>query len=142
MSIQNKPDFTGEWSLDRQACSLSPGADAMQSGIVRIEHRDPTLRYKGTFTSAGGEVKTEFELLSDGKEVVNSDHEMTIVSRLRWDGDILEASWHIQRSAGEMKISFRYELLDGGKRLRAVEQLRSSGHNQDNVWIFERRRSD
>lgn len=38
-----------------------------------------------------------------------------------------------------MTISFRHELLDGGRRLRAVEQLRASGRDQDNVWIFDRR---
>jgi hypothetical protein len=37
-------------------------------------------------------------------------------------------------------MSWRYELLDGGRRLRAIEQLRGSGREQDNVWIFERRR--
>jgi hypothetical protein len=85
---QEKPDLSGEWVLNRQASTLSPGADAVQSGVVRIEHREPTFRYKAAFV---------------------------------------------------MKISFRHELLDAGRRLRAAEQLRGSGRDQDNVWIFERR---
>jgi hypothetical protein len=38
-----------------------------------------------------------------------------------------------------MTVSFRFELLDAGRRLRAAEALRGTDHDQDNVWIFERR---
>jgi hypothetical protein len=38
-----------------------------------------------------------------------------------------------------MTVSFRFELLDAGRRLRAAEELRGTDHDQDNVWIFERR---
>ena len=44
----------------------------------------------------------------------------------------------IQRPDGEMTISFRYELQDGGRRLRATEQVRGGGRDQDNLWVFER----
>lgn len=43
---QEKPDFSGEWILNRRASTLSPGADAVQSGVVRIEHSDPTRRLR------------------------------------------------------------------------------------------------
>jgi hypothetical protein len=36
-------------------------------------------------------------------------------------------------------MSWRYELLDEGRRLRAVEQIRGGGRDQDNTWIFDRR---
>ena len=55
---QQKPDFSGEWTLNRQASTLSPGAAAVQSGVVRIEHRDPTFRYKAAFVSASGPCNT------------------------------------------------------------------------------------
>lgn len=66
-----RPDFSGEWTLNRQASTLSPGADAVKSGVVRIEHRDPTFRYKATFVSEGGPLQYEYELLSDGREVTS-----------------------------------------------------------------------
>src|SRR5215468_9663740 len=65
---QQKPDFSGTWTLNRQASTLSPGAAAVQSGIVRIEHRDPTFRYKAAFVSANGPVEYEYELRSDGRD--------------------------------------------------------------------------
>ena len=136
---QQKPDFSGEWILNRQASTLSPGADAVKSGSARIEHRDPTFRYSATFVSDSGPLKYEYELLTDGSEVVNTREGVTTVSSLRWEGEALVATWRIQRSDGEMKISFRHELFDAGRRLRAVEQLRGGGREQDNVWIFEPR---
>jgi hypothetical protein len=136
---QEKPDFSGEWVLNRQASTLSPGADAVQSGVVRIEHREPTFRYEAAFVSQGGPLQYKYELLSDGRETVSTQQGITTVSSLRWEGEALVAAWHIQRPDGEMKISFRHELIDAGRRLRAVEQLRGSGRDQDNVWMFERR---
>jgi hypothetical protein len=61
------------------------------------------------------------------------------VSSLGWQGSALVVTWRTQRSDGEVKISFRYELLDAGRRLRATEQVRGTDHDQDNSWIFERR---
>jgi hypothetical protein len=138
MSSTSKPDFSGEWILNREACSLSPGADAMRSGSARIDHHEPTFRYEATFTSDGDPAHVAYELLSDGREVVNKGEGMTIVSCLRWEGEALIASWQIQRPDGEMTISFRHELIDKGRRLRAVEVLRGTGRHQDNVWIFDR----
>jgi hypothetical protein len=136
---QEKPDFSGEWILNRQASTLSPGADAVQSGVVRIEHREPTFHYKAAFVSPTGPLQVEYELRSDGQETVGTQQGVTTASSLRWDGEALVTTFQIQRPDGELKISFRHELLDAGRRLRATEQLRGNGRNQDNVWMFERR---
>jgi len=136
---QAKPDFSGEWVLNRDACTLSPGAAAVQSGRVNIEHRDPAFRYRATLVSPTGPVQYEFELQSDGQEVASVLRGMKTESSLRWDGPALALTSNIARPAGDMNISFRYELLDAGRRLRAVERIRGAGRDQDNVWIFDRR---
>ena len=48
------------------------------------------------------------------------------------------ATRQIETPNGEMTIVFRYELQGGGRRIRASEQLRGGGRDQDNVWVFER----
>jgi hypothetical protein len=136
---QSKPDFSGEWILSRLDCTLSPGADAIRRATVQIDHRDPTFKYYGDFVSDTGSRKIQYELLSDGCEVRSTQDGTTIVSRLYWEGDALISSSLVQFPNGEMSISFRHELLDGGRRLRAAEQLRASGRDQDNTWIFDRR---
>ncbi len=137
---QSKPDFSGEWILNRAASILSPGADGMQSGTVRIDHREPMFRYAATFSAAGGTpIKYAFELPSDGREVASGPQGARAMGTLRWDADALILTSRIERPGGEMTIVFRYELVDAGRRLRAVERLRGTDHDQDNVWIFDRR---
>jgi hypothetical protein len=78
-------------------------------------------------------------LQTGGPEVVAEHQGSRIISTLQWQDSALVVAWRSQRSYGEMTVSFRYELIDDGRRLRAVEQLRGTDHDQDNVWIFNRR---
>ena len=137
---QQKPDFSGEWQLNRQASILSPiVAPVAQSGTLRIEHEEPTFKCHMTIVFDGKLVDTRYEMLSDCRETVATEQGRRTASTLRWDGDALVATSRIATPNGEMTISFRYELDDGGRRLRASEQLRGGGRDQDNVWVFERR---
>jgi hypothetical protein len=136
---QQKPDFSGKWTLNRQASTLSPiVAPAAQSGFLRIDHHKPKFAAHMTIVLDGKPFESTFELLSDGREVTTTDDRgRRTMSTLRWDADALVVTWRIQGSA-EVTISFRYELEDGGRRLRAAEQIRGGGRDQDNVWVFDR----
>ena len=139
MIAQQKPDFSGEWKLNRPASKLSPGgADTAQSGVLRIEHREPKFTAHQTIVLDGKPFESNFELLTDGREVVADAGGRRIASTLRWDGDALVATWRITGADGELTISFRYELQDGGRRVLAAEQLRGGGRDQDNLWVFDR----
>jgi hypothetical protein len=133
MLMQQKPDFSGEWILNRQASTLSPGAEAIRTGVVRIEHRDPKFRYQAEFVSDTGTVQPKFELMAEEREA-GTQQEMASGASLRLEGHALLFTY----ADGDLKISFRYDLMDSGRRLRAVEQLRASGRTQDNIWIFDR----
>src|SRR5262245_54897828 len=111
----------------------------MQSGTIRIEHKEPVFRYQATLVSADNSIEYGYELTSDGREVTGTDRGRATISSLRWDGDALIYTGRIQRPGSEMTVSFRYELLDSRRGLRAVEQIRGAGRDQDNVWIFDRR---
>jgi len=136
---QQKPDFSGEWILNRQASKLSALASVVNSGVVQIEHRDPTFRYKAAFVSQNGPLQYEYELRSDGREVGYIQQGLTTLSTLRWEGEALVVNSRVQQPDGELRISFRYELIDAGRRIRAVEQIRGGLRDQDNVWVFDRR---
>lgn len=116
-----KPDFTGEWTLNVAASALSPVvAPVVQSGFVRIEHREPTVSVHLSITMDSKPVEVRFERPSE------------------WDGDVLVFADRVPLPNGEMTIVFRYELEAGGRRLRAAEQLRSPDRMQDNLWVFDR----
>ena len=136
---QQKPDFSGEWKLNPQASTLSPHvAAAVRSGEVRIEHREPTVKVHLRIVMDPKPFDARFERRSDGREIVGTHPDRRTVSSLRWDGDALLFTDRIQGSDGELVISFRYELQEGGRRLRAMEQLRGGGRDQDNLWVFAR----
>jgi hypothetical protein len=141
-----KPDFSGLWILNRQISTASTLAKPVQSGVVRIEHRDPVFRYTAAFESENGPMQygplpDEYELHSDGLEIGFIQQGQTTLVSLRWQGEALVATWRIQRvQGGELRITERYELIDNGRHLRAVEQVRAGPlQDQDNIWIFERR---
>jgi len=136
---QTKPDFSGEWPFNRQASTLSPiVAPTAQTGALRIQHNEPDFKCQMTIVFDGKPIETKYEMLTDGRETVTSVQGRRIVSSLRWDGEALVLTSRVEIPNGEMTISFRYELEDGGRRVRASEQLRGAGRDQDNVWVFER----
>jgi hypothetical protein len=132
---QDKPDFSGEWILNREASTLSPGADGVQSFVWRIEHREPTFRHQAAGVTGSNPIEYEYELRSDGPGVAPD----TDGASLRWDGDTLVVMFRTKQPDRDVLILFRYELVDAGRCLRATEQVRGADHDQDNVWIFERR---
>jgi hypothetical protein len=114
-------DFSGEWTLNVSASHLSPiVAPVVERGFVRITHREPTVGVHLSITMSGDPVDVRFERPSN------------------WDGDVLAFTDRVPTPNGELTIAFRYELLDSGCRLRAAEQLRGAGREQDNVWVFDR----
>jgi len=116
-----KPDFTGEWTLNVEASVLSPiVAPAVQSGFVRIDHREPTIAVHLSITMDGQPFDVRFERPSN------------------WNEDALVFTDRTNTPNGELTISFRYQLEDSGRRLRATERLRGAGREQDNVWMFDR----
>jgi hypothetical protein len=132
---RDKPNFSGEWILNREASTLSPGADGVQSFVWRIEHREPMLRHHATGVTGSNPIEYAYELQSDGPALAPD----TDGASLRWDEDTLVVMFRTKRPDRDMLIVFRYELVDAGRRLRATEQVRGTDHDQDNVWIFERR---
>ncbi len=130
-----KADFSGEYELDRAGSTLSSHAAGVESAVLRIEHREPVFRCSAKWV-AGGKTLMEysFELSTDGPEAPPGENDS---SRLYWQGDSLVVDF--PTGALGVTMSWRHELIEGGRRLRATEQLRGGGRDQDNVWEFVRR---
>lgn len=137
---QDRPDYSGEWTLNRAASRLSPGADAVETGVWHIEHQEPVFRHQAALVFRGGRpLNYQYTMRSDGVEVVGEERRAKVVMTLRWDGTALVFTTRTARTDGETIVSYRYEVIEGGRRLRATEQVRGIGRDQDNVWMFDRR---
>ncbi len=129
-----KPDFSGEYLLNRRASSLSSAAVAVDRAMIRIEHSDPVVHYSAKFESGGKCVhEFSFQMRTDDPEILPEPSG----ARMYWDGDVLVSEFRTRDPS--LRIVWHHELLDGGHRLRASETLRGQGRDQDNVWEFERR---
>jgi hypothetical protein len=139
-TAQARPDFSGEWVLNRQGSTLPPPVSNVESGVVRIEHREPSFTFHRTYVIAGTPREARFTRLTDGAESSETGAQgLVTVSTLRWDGTALVLAMRIKTPGGDATNDVRYELLDGGKRLRATEQGRGPMGSHDAVWIYDRR---
>jgi len=138
LAAEVKPDFSGEYVLNPHASTLGAGADAVRSAVLRIEHREPMVRCQATFAFDSKTFEYWLERVSDGREVIDQK-EPTTVSSLHWEGNALVFMDQTKGPDSELTMSWRYELLEGRRLLRAVEHIRGDGREQDNVWVFERR---
>jgi hypothetical protein len=132
-----RPDFSGDYRFNREASTLSPGgADRISGGRMHIDHREPHFRCEGRYDFAdAGRFEFSFELVTDGRETHESKAGRTEVMTLQWDGDAL-----VFRARNGGALTMRYELVDSGRCIRVSEQNRGMGHDQDNVFVFDRHR--
>jgi hypothetical protein len=125
-----KPDFSGEYVLNRAASTLSPlGAAGVHTAGLSIRHDEPNFRCEGKFVFQSGDAaQWAFELATDQPPKDGNG--------IRWDGEALVVT---MKTPGPT-ITFRYA-FETKDRLRLEEQLRDTDHDQDNTWIFARRTS-
>jgi hypothetical protein len=139
-AAQSRPDFSGNWVLNRQASTLPPPVSAVESGVVRIEHLEPSFSFHRTYVIAGTPRDASFVIATDGSPRSETGPQgLTTASTLRWDGGDLVLAMRITGAGVDATNDVRYALLDGGRRLRATERGRSPQGNHDAVWVYDRR---
>ena len=126
--------------LNRAASRLSPGADAVETGVWHIEHREPVFHHQAALVfRGGGPLSYQYTMRSDGAAVVGEERGAKVVMVLGWEGNALVFTTRTAHADGEVTVSYRYEVTEDGRHLTATEQVRGSGRDQDNVWMFDRR---
>ena len=133
-----KPNFSGEYTLDRGASKLEGGAATARGAMLRIDHHEPMIRIDAKFEFVGQTFAFQTQRMSDGRERTEPSDPRN-VSSLRWDGDALLFMDRSETPKGKVTMTWRYEIADGGRHLRASEHVRGGGRDQDNIWVFERR---
>ena len=129
-----RPDLSGDWALNRDACTLSAGASGVRSAKLQVDHRDPVIRCAARFELRDGNA---FEFTTERTAI--EAHTMPAADgSARWDGDGLVFTDFMGEAPDLVTMTWRYELVDNGRRLRAVERMRGAGRDQDNVWVFDR----
>jgi hypothetical protein len=133
------PDFSGTWTLNLQDSELSPAvAESIRRGSMEIDHHDPRFAVHLVVVFDEQPFDMTFALSTDDPAATAADPHAPLVTSLRWEGDVLVSTFTERGPYGEVVICFRYSLEAGGRRLRAAEQVRGGGRDQDNLWIYDR----
>jgi hypothetical protein len=139
MVMEQKPDFSGEYTLDLKASELDGDAATVRSAVLRIHHSEPIVRVQCEFVFEENSLNYKVERETDGRDVVDGNESST-TSSLRWFGASLVFDDRTD-GPGEAPVttSWRYELDPSGRLLTAIERRRGGGRDRDNVWVFDRR---
>ncbi len=136
---QQKPDFSGQWTLNKEKSRLSAAwTSGIERGVVRIEHRDPNFIFTRTFTIKGKDSQVSYAQTIDERVTEKMDGAVTVSSRMYWEGDVLVLSQRYQKPGSPDGTNVvHYRLLEGGRVLEAVERVTGAGA-YENVWIFDK----
>ncbi len=134
-----KPDFTGDYVLNKQRSTLASDFARLERATVHIEHRDPVFVMHRVFTEGGKDDVLDVQVRTDGQETVTKSGTRTEYSRGYWEGDTLAFVTRIVIPTGEATNVVHYRLIDGGRTLQAEERFRAPRMQHDNVWIFEKK---
>jgi len=131
-----RPDFTGVWKLNLQKSKLQ--VPAPESGVFRIEHREPSFKLSRTFIRDGKEDTWGIGLTTDGKEVVQEEKSETFRGRLTWVGSDLFLDSTISMGTRTATNKVTYHLSEDSRILTAAESFRGPIQKHDNLWVFDK----
>jgi hypothetical protein len=140
-AAQDRPDFTGDWTVDLTNSRLDKAFSVLERGVVRIDHSEPSFTFRRTFFVKGQPSEASYVVTTDGREhrSVGPNGAVTLAT-MRWEQAALVVHQRISDpKAGQLDNKVRYELIDEGQTLRATEDFNGDGRSHHNVWIFRKR---
>jgi len=132
----NLPNFTGNWTFDREASTLE--ITPPDSSIFNIVHREPQFHLERTHRV--GDVSDTFsiDLTTDGREMKFIRDETEVHARLFWENETLAFHSELRKGDQQGSNNVRYRLTNGGKTFIAEEVVSFGAHRHKNVWVFNK----
>ncbi|MDQ2977129.1 MAG: hypothetical protein M3R69_17180 [Acidobacteriota bacterium] len=152
VKVQNKPDLTGSWLLDRGRSNV--GQSAKRDLPLKISYREPELTIKRQFDHSGQIVERDFTYYTDGRGETNQaamalsdgtnmnsrdlDKQVTR-SRTRWSGNKLVTRSTLSNPiAGrilEFEVTEEWKLSEDGRALTQTSRTVFRPGSSDPVFI-------
>ena len=133
----DKPDFSGTWKLnnDKSEFGPMPAPDKWES---KVNHKDPALKYTTVQSSAQGEMTTETNYTTDGKECTNKFMGNDYKGTAKWDGDALVIDSKRDFQGMEITIQDRWTLSPDGKVLTIARKVSTPQGDFDAKMVAEK----
>lgn len=134
---QAAPNLSGEWKMNASKSELGP-IPPPEKFERTITHKDPAINYKTVQVGQQGEIKTEVNCTTDGKECVNKMGTGESKSVMKWDGNTLLVD--SKRTFGDNELLFKekWSLSEDGKTLTINAKIIAPQGEFDIKWVLEK----
>jgi len=134
---QAKSDFTGTWKVNVAKSDFGP-APTPDSVVETIVHQEPTVKVKYVQVGGTGDVSSDMEYTTDGKESVNHLGDNEFKTKLRWEGDDLVGETQGSFDGNDFTAKDRWSLSADGKIMTVVRQVSADGADFEMKMVFEK----
>ena len=134
-------NFTGKWNLDASQSDFGP-MPPPESIVHVIEHKEPSVKVVTTQKGAQGEVTTERQLTTDGKENVNKMRvgpaEQEVKSTTKWSGKALTTAFKLDMQGNVFDVNDSWKLSDDGKVLTIVRDIKTAQGDFTTTTVYNK----
>ena len=141
LPADTKPDLSGEWKLNLDKSNFGP-MPPPETETRTIQHADPSLSVKSVRTGGMGDLTTEMNFTTDGKESVNKietpNGAIEIKTTMNWKGKVLVAKSKLDVQGMEINSVDHWELSDDGKTLTVNQKVTTPQGDFEASQVFEK----
>jgi hypothetical protein len=119
----DKPNFSGEWSLDVDKSNLGPMGGPV-SMTQKIDHADPDMTVtRSTAGGPQGDQTVTLKYSTDGKETTNQLMGGPVKTIASWEGSALVVKMSADVNGQPIQITDHFTLSDDGKVMTDAEHV-------------------
>jgi hypothetical protein len=130
-----RPDFTGEWHLDRSRSDLGP-LETLALLVRTVTHDDPRLVIEIEMDRGTGKQSGELRLLTQGEEAFSTVAGEGTTSSALWLGDHLLVTTTRELDGLKVKVDELWILSADGMTLRVDALITTPKGQEDLLVIF------
>ena len=135
----DKPNFTGEWSLNAEKSNLGP-MPPPTSMTRKVDHTDPAFTMtQATVGSPQGDQTFTLKCTTDGKESTNEMMGAAAKTTAKWEGDALVISMKIDFQGTEINLTEKWTLASDGKTLTDNSHIALPQGEIDIVYVMNKK---
>jgi hypothetical protein len=119
-----KPNFSGKWQMDNAKSDFGP-LPGPQKMLRTVQHDEPKIKIVNEQAGAQGEIRTELNYTTDGKEFTNTSRGGESKGTASWVGDSLVVKTKRTLQGAEVDQTDRWTMSPDGKTMDISTTLKT-----------------
>ena len=131
------PNFSGDWKLNASKSDFGP-MPAPETLTMKIEHKDPALKVEAVQVGQQGEVKSESNYTTDGKDSKNKMRNNEMVSKVKWEAEALTFDTKLDFQGNEVTFKDNWTVSADGKTLTIKRKINAPQGEFETLQVLEK----